>query len=978
MVMWSISLIRRLGDLSVRHITLLVLAISMALFATLAVSTASVRAQEAAGNATRSGEDLVYNGNTYEKLASAPSQNEDFTFYASACRQSSGEVYVRSVRGTSAENGVGAICMISTGRAWYVWFPNAHPASDGQSLIFGDGTITEQYKNIIVAVQDRYERYDGFPASMAAAGEPKNLSIPNPKPAGLSEDEWVAMWSDVAQKFHANIQDQVRITIDGNGEGTTTCSSEHTHGLGWIICPVTNLLADIMDRLYEQIQKFLTVAPLATDRENPMYFMWNMMRNFANIMFIIGFLFIIYSQITSYGMSNYGMKRLLPRLLIAAVLVNISYWIVALAIDLSNITGRTFYDALVGIRKSMPQPQGIDYDFSTLSWTALASTILAGGAGGALAIGAIGGVFVSAGGSLWFLLVGLMGVITAGLIAVIILAARQALITILVIISPLAFVAYLLPSTEKYFDKWKDLLLTLLLVYPIVSIVFGGAQLAGLAIMHSARPGDTENAPILIILGMVVQVAPLIITPLLIRVSGSLLGRIAGIVNNPNRGLVDQTRKFAQRRHDMTKNSMWGSTGRDANGNIIYRRNDPLAMAARRKALRDMDFDHKLKTLEGGAEAAYEQDHRSHDVHLQSSINEMLKSQGSDAGKVAVSREIAHTDALRRLYYQQQASHDAAETENKAVRTMFEGLKANPEKVVANEDEREIGRQALQYNITSRALDYRADSARNIQEAESNNAVIKNEMTINGQSIRNFAGFSEIDTLGASRMSSVAQQKEAEAYQKRIAAPQAAQNKVEATPEDLLDIMQGNTPKSGFATGIRDHADFVEGRAAAIRNIGDGSPVKHIHELIRQLNLTESATSDEEAMLRSEVAGVGRKGRTVYLSKTTSSNIAAGKIDSSLRGEALMNKLIRETADSGAFSVSGIASSIDRDDIGLLAQYIADGGTLKAETMDQLRSHLRTVTTDPRFSSTLDKRKNEVGALWDAVGMGVPRPPDLL
>src|SRR5690606_21951218 len=73
---------------------------------------------------------------------------------------------------------------------------------------------------------------------------------------------------------------------------------------------------------------------------------------------------------------------------------------------------------------------------------------------------------------------------------------------------------------------------------------FGGSQLAGLAIMQNA---DSIN---LIILGMLVQVAPLFITPMLIKFGGSLLGKIAGIINNPNKGLVDRTRNFSKERAD--------------------------------------------------------------------------------------------------------------------------------------------------------------------------------------------------------------------------------------------------------------------------------------------------------------------------------------------------------------------------------------------------------------------------------------------
>src|SRR5690606_36458353 len=143
--------------------------------------------------------------------------------------------------------------------------------------------------------------------------------------------------------------------VNGDNPGNTTnCSSEYTRDIGWIICPVTTWIASAMDALYDILVGFLTGGALSTDRDSAMYYMWGLVRNIANIVFIIGFLIIIYSQITSVGLSNYGIKRLLPRILIAAVLVNISYWIVALAVDLSNVIGVTLQDIFVRVRENMP------------------------------------------------------------------------------------------------------------------------------------------------------------------------------------------------------------------------------------------------------------------------------------------------------------------------------------------------------------------------------------------------------------------------------------------------------------------------------------------------------------------------------------------------------------------------------------------------------------------------------------------------
>jgi hypothetical protein len=344
------------------------------------------------------------------------------------------------------------------------------------------------------------------------------------------------------------------ISIDAQNttnQGVNSCDSTFTAGIGWIVCPVTNFLAGAMDWLFQILTGFLTVRPAQTNAENALYRAWSVMRNFANIAFVIGFLIIIYSQLTSFGISNYGIKKILPRLIIAAILVNASYWICAIAIDISNILGYSLQNIFINLRNTIIGTEGNTWD--VVSWKSIGGFILSGGTA-AVAIG-VGGYALAAGtagGALFLLLPVLVGVLMAVLVALLIMAARQAIITVLVILAPLAFVAYLLPNTEKYFDKWRGLFVTMLVLFPVFSVLFGGAQLAGIAIIQNA---DSIN---LIILGMAVQVAPVVVTPFLIKFSGSLLGRIAGMVNNPNKGAIDRSRKWAGERAAQQKDRALG------------------------------------------------------------------------------------------------------------------------------------------------------------------------------------------------------------------------------------------------------------------------------------------------------------------------------------------------------------------------------------------------------------------------------------
>lgn len=336
------------------------------------------------------------------------------------------------------------------------------------------------------------------------------------------------------------------ISIESPSENSTSTSCD-VQGIGWLICPVSNWLADGIDYMYSALQEFLKTKPLETTNQNSgIYLAWVIMRNISNVAFIVAFLVIIYSQLTSVGISNYGVKKMLPRLIIAAVLVNLSFTFCAVLLDLSNIAGYAFQDAFMGIKNTIST---VGENTSTWTWSEVISTALSNGA---LAVGA--GYAVSLALTTEILPMLVPAATLAGLtllFILLIMAARQALIIILIIVSPLAFVCYLLPGTEKWFKKWRDLFFTMLVFFPAFAVVFGGAQLAGILIIQNA---SGSNGAIMHVLGMLVQIIPLAITPLIMKFSGGVLGKFAGFVNDKNKGLYDRSKNWSKDRRETIKN----------------------------------------------------------------------------------------------------------------------------------------------------------------------------------------------------------------------------------------------------------------------------------------------------------------------------------------------------------------------------------------------------------------------------------------
>jgi len=300
--------------------------------------------------------------------------------------------------------------------------------------------------------------------------------------------------------------------------GKSSCTVD---GIGWIVCPVMTFLAGINDVLYSFLANALKVDPqiFGSDASTGLYGAWNTFRSYANILFILAFLVIVYSQITSVGITNYGIKKLLPKLIVAAILVNTSFYICQLAVDISNILGyglKSLFTAIGG---------GVATAGTGLSWVSVIG-------GGLAAVGAGAGVVA-------LILAISVPVVLAGVLALlsiaVILIVRQSIILLLIAISPLAFVAWLLPNTEKWFKKWWDLFFAMLVLFPIISALFGAGALAG-SILATGKFGDDAGAAKLAALGA--MVLPLILTiPLLqnsLKATGALGAKLSGWSNKAN------------------------------------------------------------------------------------------------------------------------------------------------------------------------------------------------------------------------------------------------------------------------------------------------------------------------------------------------------------------------------------------------------------------------------------------------------------
>jgi len=315
--------------------------------------------------------------------------------------------------------------------------------------------------------------------------------------------------------------DDIKKDVDTSGSAATEeskkdCGDVLGSGLlGWSICPAINAAIIFADGAWSIFEFLLINNPL--DGSGTYYDSWTKVRDLANAILVVIFLGIVISQVSNIGISNYGIKKMLPRLVIVAVAINISYYLMQVIIDIANITGKSIDSIFSGFESysGLKAANG----WSVLFDSILLSATVVGSVGVTLAAGAVLGwpaiiLFLGA-----MIIPAIIGII-AGLLA---LQVRSMLIPILAIFSPVALVAWVLPNTQKLFDKWKSMFTGLVFLYPLASIYYGGLKFAASITLTSGESISIQR---------LMALAALFIGTFMVAViaikSNSIMGKIVG------------------------------------------------------------------------------------------------------------------------------------------------------------------------------------------------------------------------------------------------------------------------------------------------------------------------------------------------------------------------------------------------------------------------------------------------------------------
>lgn len=318
----------------------------------------------------------------------------------------------------------------------------------------------------------------------------------------------------------------------GDGAGTTVNTSTsstsdpcggHINAFAYIFCPIINGIDGLIKAAFSPpgpdggggwAYNELTTSPL--DNGDQIKAVWTVMRNLTNVFFVVIFLLAVFANTLSIDIDAYTVKKVLPRLVAAVFLVQFSYVICSLVIDLTNILAAGI-PSLINLNLIHGEgTTGIQKVMSSLAGIAILGS-------GVAAITLL---------SAWVLLIPVALSLLIGVLSVIFtLVLRHFIINVLIVMSPFAFAAMVLPNTEKLYKLWWTNFTKILLMFPLIILLLTLASIFTLT-----KKGD--------LLALLSPIIVFFMIPATFKASGSLMaagtsavrGRAGGLQKRATQG----------------------------------------------------------------------------------------------------------------------------------------------------------------------------------------------------------------------------------------------------------------------------------------------------------------------------------------------------------------------------------------------------------------------------------------------------------
>ncbi len=407
--------------------------------------------------------------------------------------------------------------------------------------------------------------------------------------------------------------DPIAVTIGGvansqkpagswSGNSTTeedrdTCESAGGP-LGWIACPVINLLDGFLNWIDSRVQDLLTI-PEATYRDENLYETWSNVRNIAYLILVPIMLVMVLGTALGFEfVSAYTVKKAMPRFFVAILFITLSWEITGFLIQMSNDVGQGVLGLITNPLSTNGGADGIT----------LQDLFKPSAGGAAIQYGGAGGVFLAsiviALNPQALAVVGLF-LLSAALtifIAFLTLLARQLILLALILFLPLAILTWIFPGNDKTWKFAWGTFTKLLIMFPLITGLIGIGRVLASTIGTTDGSNAVEGGILNPILKLTAYILPYLFIPYMFKAAGGILGNIMGVMNDKSRGAFDRLKNArknkAGKAWEDAKNSNWtrgGKTGAEGNKRGLLNRGLQQAALINKAGLRPRDFKANLR-----------------------------------------------------------------------------------------------------------------------------------------------------------------------------------------------------------------------------------------------------------------------------------------------------------------------------------------------------------------------------------------------
>lgn len=311
----------------------------------------------------------------------------------------------------------------------------------------------------------------------------------------------------------------------------------------WAACPIVSALygtdgkGGVMGLLQDWGVKNLAINIDEIFDNKQYYAAWNSFRVIAVSLIIVAGLIMVVSQAANMEIfDTYTIRKLLPRLLVIAIIIAISWWLLEYIVLFFN-------NLMVWVGSAIEAP--FNEKVEPLSAGAMAAQIAA--------------VIVASTLVNPAMIISYLTTITlAWAVATLALAVRKMIIVFLILTSPIFLFFAIFNGTQKLYKTGQTGLISLL----AIGIVFNGALELGY-VMSALTPAESDPFGILR-LGF--QIAGLLIIPVALMRLGGMASTLTGLVNDRSKGAFDRLKAGrSEQRAGLVNKMKTGDRWKDSN-----------------------------------------------------------------------------------------------------------------------------------------------------------------------------------------------------------------------------------------------------------------------------------------------------------------------------------------------------------------------------------------------------------------------------